>query len=331
MARILFIRRGPASFIDIDRDLLAIDHDVHELVQAGPRINFRALTSEIRSADLVFGWFAGWHMVAPIALARALHRPSLVVIGGVDVANMPEIGYGMQQPGPRRWMSRFVIRTATRLMTNSHYSQAEIHRNLGVPASRVAVVHHGVPDPYGALPTDPRERLALSVGVVDERNLARKGLLPFVEAAALLPDVEFVLAGRATEAAAAMLRPVAGANVRMPGFVSDAERDMLFRRAAVYVQPSRHEGFGMSVAESMLAGCIPVVTRAGALPEVVGDAGVFIDSDTPAAVAAGVRLGLDASDADRARARAQVLENFPMERRQEGLRAVVADALASSP
>ena len=67
---------------------------------------------------------------------------------------------------------------------------------MGLDPARVTVVHHGVPDPFGELPGGARERVALTVGVVDRRNLERKGLRPFVEAAAHLPDV-LVRAGRA--------------------------------------------------------------------------------------------------------------------------------------
>ena len=83
-----------------------------------------------------------------------------------------------------------------------------------------------------------------------------------------------MLAGRWDDGAADALRDEAPPNVTLTGWVEQDVLNEQMRRASVYVQASAHEGFGMSVAEAMLAGCIPVTTRAGALPEVVGDAGV---------------------------------------------------------
>ena len=125
-------------------------------------------------------------------------------------------------------------------------------------------MHHGVPDPFGELPQG-RERMALTVGIVDRRNVLRKGLGTFVRAAALLPDVEFVLAGRWDDGAADELREGQHANVTLTGWVEEGVLNEAPRRASVYVQASVHEGFGRSVAEGMLAGCIG--HGAGALPE----------------------------------------------------------------
>ena len=83
----------------------------------------------------------------------------------------------------------------------------------------------------------------------------------------------------------------------------------------------------MAVAEAMLAGCVPVVTRAGALPEVVGDTGVYVKSAEPGDVAAGVRRALELSAEARQRARERVLACFPLERRREGLQRIVAELL----
>src|SRR5680860_1338358 len=76
------------------------------------------------------------------------------------------------------------------------------------------------------------------------------------------------------------------------GWISDEDLEELYRRASVYVQASRHEGFGLAVAEAMLAGCVPVVMNVTAMPEVVDGAGVLISSQEPATVAQGVRDAL---------------------------------------
>jgi glycosyltransferase involved in cell wall biosynthesis len=221
------------------------------------------------------------------------------------------------------------MRRADRLITNSEYSLSEIERNTPIAPARVTVVHHGVPDPFGE-PPDEKERLALTVGAIDRGTLVQKGQLPFVQAARELPDVRFVFAGRWLDDAIEELRAAAPDNVEFTGWLSDAELHALYRRAAVYIQASRHEGFGLAVAEAMLAGCVPVVMNVTAMPEVVGDAGVLIDSQSPQEVAAGVRRALELGpDAVRS-ARGRILMAFPLERRSEGILRVVDETLGGA-
>jgi glycosyltransferase involved in cell wall biosynthesis len=328
--RILFACGSDASFIRIDRELIAERWPLEEWRQPGRFTNLARLLPMLRRCDLVVGWWASWPTFFPVLLGRAMGKPSLLIVGGFDTASMPEIGYGFQQRGPRRWLSRWVMRAATRLVTNSHYSQREIEANIGFPPERVRVIHHGVPDPYGELPSGERRRMALNVGYVTRANLEIKGMRAFVAAAAELPDVEFVLAGPWRDGAIERLRAGAPPNVRFTGWLERDELDRLFREAAVYVQPSHHEGFGLAVAEAMLAGCVPVVTAAGALPEVVGDAGVQVPSDRPDEVAAGIRAALDAGPDAGARARERVLREFPLEGRRRGLYEAIEEVWSSS-
>jgi glycosyltransferase involved in cell wall biosynthesis len=158
----------------------------------------------------------------------------------------------------------------------------------------------------------------------------QKGQLPFVQAARELPDVSFVFAGKWLDDAVDELRAIAPPNLELTGWLSDDELHTAYRRAAVYVQASRHEGFGLAVAEAMLAGCVPVVMNVTAMPEVVGDAGVLIESQEPAAIAEGVRRALALGPEAPHRARERVLTAFPMERRREGILRVVDEALQSS-
>ena len=330
MKRILFVFNRESSFVAIDRTVLEQRWSVKSWRQQGPLVNLPRLVREVSRSDLVFGWFASWHTFLPVALAWVMRKPSVIVIGGYDTARMPEIGYGLQQRGAMRRVSRWVMRRATRLVTNSHYSCAEAATNVGIDPQRITVVYHGVPDPFGELSSTQREPIALTVGVVDRPNLERKRLRSFVEAAAHLPDVAFVLAGRWDDASADELRDHAPPNVTLTGWVEQDVLNRHMRHASVYVQASAHEGFGMSVAEAMLAGCIPVTTRAGALPEVVDEIGVQVDDADPRRLAQGIEQALAMDYGARERARRRVLDCFSLDVRSRGLHEVVAEALGES-
>jgi glycosyltransferase involved in cell wall biosynthesis len=326
--KILFAYSRKASFVALDRDILASQFELDDLYQPGRWPNPVQVLRGVLRADLVFGWFASWHTFFPITLAWLLRKPSVLVVGGFDTANMPDIGYGYQQGGLRRIASRWIMRRAGRLVTNSNYSLSEIERNTPIPPERVTVLHHGVPDPFGEAGEDRRERTALTVGHLVRTTLEQKGHRPFVEAAKELPDVRFVFVGPWHDDAIELLRELAPENVEFTGWLPDADLHDAYRRSAVYVQASRHEGFGLAVAEAMLAGCVPVVMDVTAMPEVVGDAGVLISSQSAEAVAEGISRALSLGPEASRRARERILSEFPLERRREGLLRVVEEALA---
>jgi glycosyltransferase involved in cell wall biosynthesis len=324
--RILYVHNSKASFVAIDREILAERYEIEDLYQPGRWPNPVEVVRGVLRADVVFGWFASWHTFFPITLAWLLRKPSVMIVGGFDTANMPDIGYGYQQGGLRRAASRWIMRRARRLVTNSEYSLSEIERNTPIPGERVTVIHHGVPDPFGEEPGD-KESEALTVGAINHTTLVQKGQVPFVEASRLLPDVRFTFAGKWLDGSVEELRARAGENLRLTGWLSDEDLHATYRRAAVYVQASRHEGFGLAVAEAMLAGCVPVVMNVTAMPEVVGEAGVLIESQDPEAVADGVRRALELGPDAARHARERILTAFPMERRRDGILQVVQDAL----
>ncbi len=156
-----------------------------------------------------------------------------------------------------------------------------------------------------------------------------KGHQPFVEAARHLPDVRFVFVGKWHDDAIDHLRALAPENVEFTGWLSDEELQDMYRRAPVYVQASRHEGFGLAVAEAMLAGCVPVVTDVTAMPEVVDGAGVLIPSQEPETVARGVRRALALGPEAGRAARERILAEFPIESRRTHIQQVVREALGA--
>lgn len=78
------------------------------------------------------------------------------------------------------------------------------------------------------------------------------------------------------------------------GFTSDEELVALFNAAFAVLHASRYEGFGLPALEAMKCGAAVVASRAAALPEVVGDAGLLVDPDDPVAFAGAIdRLSRD--------------------------------------
>ncbi|MEZ4579480.1 MAG: glycosyltransferase [Desulfobacterales bacterium] len=73
--------------------------------------------------------------------------------------------------------------------------------------------------------------------------------------------------------------------VRFTGRISDEEFVRQYAKATVAVIPSVYEGFGLPAGEAMACGVPVISTTGGALPEVVGDAGILVPPADPAALA----------------------------------------------
>ena len=108
-----------------------------------------------------------------------------------------------------------------------------------------------------------------------------------------------VLAGQATRASRPWLDRIARAPlhgaVRHIGYVEPSSRRRLYEGARLLVQPSFEEGFGIPVLEAMTLGIPVVAANRGALPEVLGDAGLLVDPDEPRQLASAIERMIDDS------------------------------------
>ena len=78
-------------------------------------------------------------------------------------------------------------------------------------------------------------------------------------------------------------------------YVEDADVPGLMVGAKVFVLPSFWEGFGIPVVEAMACGVPVVVSDRGSLPEIVGQAGVIVNPDSPQSIAKGIKSAIDKS------------------------------------
>jgi glycosyltransferase involved in cell wall biosynthesis len=179
----------------------------------------------------------------------------------------------------------------------SRFTAGEVERLLGVSAERIAVCAPGAPD-WTPRARGPRDGYMLFLSTLEPRkNIGT--LLDAYERllAGPTPPPPLVLAGRARPEAAAWLdriaRPPLAGRVSHLGYVDPAEREAIYAGARLFVMPSFDEGFGLPVLEAMTAGVPVVAANRGALPEVLGGAGVLVNPDDAADVAEGLRRVYD--------------------------------------
>jgi glycosyltransferase involved in cell wall biosynthesis len=181
---------------------------------------------------------------------------------------------------------RWTIRSADRVVAVSEFTKREVVELASVDPDRIDVVPNAVEPIFTASGPAADGDYALAVGTIEPRkNLGRA-----IEGARRA-GVELRIVGDHGWGDVG----VDGNHVRPLGFVDDEELARLYRGARCLVFPSFYEGFGIPAAEAMASGTPVVTTRASAMAEVVGEAGVLVDPYDAASIAAGI------GEADRRR------------------------------
>jgi len=271
-------------------------------------------------AQVVFCYFVLAKYTPLLAtLVRSLRRKLMIVTGGIDATYVPDIHWGdMGHPLYRRLFA-YVMRLSDSVLPFSNSSRDDLLQ-YGKPR-RIRTAYLAVDTDTFRPGAQPRARRAVTACyAISKDALLQKGVEPFVQAAALVPDMEFVVVGEFVDDTLDDLKAQATPNVRFTmRRYNKHECAELYQSAAVYVQASAHEGFGVSLAEAMACGCVPVVAKRYALPETIGDTGYSVPFNDPAALAQAIQEAMTHPDKGEA-ARQRVVENFTEAKRQQLLR-----------
>lgn len=238
--------------------------------------------------ELLSGAFDIVHAATPI-LIPARQAAQVVTVHDLDFLAHPERTWAEMKRDWGAIVQQHTLR-ADHVIVNSAFTAGEVHQRLGVPMPRITVCRPGPPDwtPRAAAPPDG---YILFVGTLEPRKNVGGLLEAYTQLLRRRPDApRLILAGRALPTSKPWLDalarpPLAGKAVHL-GYVDDSEREALYKGAAVLVLPSFNEGFGLPVLEAMTVGVPVIAANRGALPEVLGDAGILVEPDDPEALAA---------------------------------------------
>jgi len=255
------------------------------------------------------------HLALPLALARdrrdVFHSPTgtlplwapcrqVVTVHDLFAAIEPS-WFTPRRAWQLRTTQRRAAHAAGRVIAVSECTRRDLIERFEVPPSRISVVHNGVDHARFRPAEVDAEAVARRFGVRHPFILCVGSLMPWRNAPRLLRaaarlELGLLFVGRdiwGTDPTQRMAGERGWDWARFAGYVPDADLPEVYAAARVFAYPSLYEGFGIPPIEAMACGTPVVASRAGALPEVLGDAALLVDPLDEGALADALR---DAAD-----------------------------------
>lgn len=273
----------------------------------GPRRAVQALWSlaGVPRVNGLHGRFDLLHVLVP-SVPVPTTVPLVITINDLTPLQFPSF-YSLSSRLLFRLSVRRAARAAAQIIAISERTRRDVIELLGVIPERVRTIHCGVTPGFGPQPEEEVERVrrryglpnspfALFLGTITHR----KNLLPLVDAFALaaptVPECQLVLAGGMSLGHEQVVQRIQErgltSRVLLPGYVDGKDLPALMSAASLFILPSAYEGFGLPALEAMACGTPVVVSDGGALPEVVGKAGIVVPGGEPNGLAAAICLVL---------------------------------------
>jgi glycosyltransferase involved in cell wall biosynthesis len=295
-------------------------------------IPFRRLWSQVRLPIELAGVRPDLLFVPGHTIPFAWTGRALAVIHDLAFERHPE-AYGTIARLHLQVTTRWAVNRCRLLIAVSESTRDDLVKLYGADTHRIRVVPNGGGEEPTVEPAS-MSRLAelgltgdfvLQVGRVE----ARKNQVAALAAVERVPGITLAIAGPETDSALAS-RLRRSSSARVLGRVDDATLELLYRTAKAVVVPSLYEGFGIPVLEAMSRGQVVVAARTSSLPEVGGDAILYVDDPSDAAAFAAVLNGISDGKTRTAMTRQAIARarEFTWDRCAAGVAAVVREALS---
>ncbi len=191
------------------------------------------------------------------------------------------------------WKTRRGTLRADKIIAVSKFSKQEIHEVFAIPWEQIVVIYHGCscdmfPDCDEEKWHEARLRLGLSerpfilfIGGAEPRKNHQVLFEAFAQSPELIREFTLVAIGDETVRGTSLRQTAQALGlsevVKCPGSLSAADLRVVYSHAAALVFPSLYEGFGIPLLEAMACGTPIVTGQETALPEVAGDAALYVN------------------------------------------------------
>jgi len=211
--------------------------------------------------------------------------------------------YGANSFDYLRWSTRYALKKASRIITVSHFTKTELSNYYSSNTDRLTVVHNGYnTNLYKVINDQNKLDLILKEYGIEQpyffyigRLEKKKNIAALIEAFAILRDKykeldhKLVLVGDASfgfDEIKYMIREFDLVDdVIMPGWLSEDVLPYIYNGANAFVFPSKYEGFGIPLLQSMACGTPIAASRKSSIPEVAGDAAVYFNPEYSLSIA----------------------------------------------
>jgi len=243
-----------------------------------------------------------WHIKKILPTIATIHHP-ITVDREIAVKAAPHLWQKLKE---LRWhsfldMQKRVARCMPRIITVSKCARTDISRAFDIDEDRFFVVPNGINTNF-FYPLKGIPRASNRIIVTNSADTPLKGLhflLQAIAAIAAKRDIRLIVVGspKKNGMVIKLIRKLGiGHLVTFTGRISYEEFVRQYARATVAVVPSVYEGFGLPAGEAMACGVPVISTTGGALPEVVGNAGILVPPEDSDALAKALLSVLDHPD-----------------------------------
>lgn len=243
--------------------------------------------------DIVHFPFSNVYLAMSWAMLTGVRPKTVVTVHDLIPLVMREYHTPLLMAFYKLWMPRILAR-ASAVLTTSHYTSADILRHYNVRPEKLVVNYNGLNRRFkSVVPTAEKQPFFLAVSTVEPRKNFVRTIQAFLRFRELHPEWQGTLkiVGKLDPNATALMT-LAKQNadaVQMLGSVSDDELAELYQTATALLYPSLYEGFGLPVLEGMAVGCPVVTSNTTSIPEVGGNAVVYVDPTNVESIAEGIR------------------------------------------